>query len=221
MSFVFAFVLFNFDYLVNDHSFSQDCEVYSILTTQLNSTLCTPARETDGIQRASHVIRNAKSLGVDVFIQPRDICDGNKKLNISFVAQIFNVCPGLVLTEQVAVDLSALELDDAGDSREERTFRLWINSLNIDNLYVNDLFAEMEDGVALLKILDAVQPGSVNPKKINQAPKSRYKKVENANYAVDICKNEFKFSMINVGGLDIVDGKKKMILAIIWQLVQR
>ena len=50
-------------------------------------------------------------------------------------------------------------------------------------------------------------------------PKSRFKEVENGNYAVDLCKM-LKFSMVNVGGLDIVDGNKKLILAIIWQLMR-
>ncbi len=44
--------------------------------------------------------------------------------------------------------------------------------------------------------------------------------VENANYVVEIGK-AMKFSMINVGGLDIVDGNKKLILAIIWQLMRK
>lgn len=56
--------------------------------------------------------------------------------------------------------------------------------------------------------------------RVNVEPKSRFKQVENANYAVDIGKS-FKFSLINVGGLDIVDQNKKLILAIIWQLMRK
>ncbi len=56
--------------------------------------------------------------------------------------------------------------------------------------------------------------------RVNIEPKSRFKKVENGNYAVEICKS-FKFSMINVGGLDIIDGNKKLILAIMWQLMRK
>jgi plastin-1 len=55
--------------------------------------------------------------------------------------------------------------------------------------------------------------------RVNLEPKSRFKEVENGNYAVDLGKM-LKFSMINVGGLDIVDGNKKLILAIIWQLMR-
>lgn len=61
---------------------------------------------------------------------------------------------------------------------------------------------------------------SSSSSRVNLEPKSRFKKVENGNYAVDIGKM-FKFSMINVGGLDIVDCNKKLILAIIWQLMRK
>ena len=40
--------------------------------------------------------------------------------------------------------------DDSGDSREERAFRMWINSLGIDT-YVNSLFDDVRDGVLLLQ----------------------------------------------------------------------
>jgi hypothetical protein len=92
---------------------------------------------------------------------------GNKKLNMSFVAQLFNQCPGLVVAEEVlsTFDFASLELDDAGDSREERVFRMWINSLNIPEFYVNNLFEDLHDGVGILKLEDSVQPGVVNWKK--------------------------------------------------------
>jgi plastin-1 len=51
-------------------------------------------------------------------------------------------------------------------------------------------------------------------------PKSKFKKVENANYAVDIGK-VLKFSLVGIGGVDIVDQKKKLVLAIIWQLMRK
>jgi plastin-1 len=56
---------------------------------------------------------------------------------------------------------------------------------------------------------------------VNQHPVSRFKKVENANYAVNICANTLKMSMVNVGGLDIVDCNKKLILSIIAQLMRK
>lgn len=47
------------------------------------------------------------------------------------------------------------QLDDAGDTREERQFRLWINSLGLEQVYVNHLFADLSDGVVLLKVSKA------------------------------------------------------------------
>jgi hypothetical protein len=60
-------------------------------------------------------------LTVSSFSTPQDICDGNKKLNTSMVAQLFNTNHGLKFdTEKKRmsmVDISALNIDDAGDSR--------------------------------------------------------------------------------------------------------
>lgn len=42
---------------------------------------------------------------------------------------------------------------ETGDTREEKVFRMWINSLGIDNgeLYINNLFSDVQDGSAILK----------------------------------------------------------------------
>lgn len=47
--------------------------------------------------------------------------------------------------------------DDTGDSREERTFRLWVNSLNLDGvegapLFVTDLYHDLSNGLNILKV---------------------------------------------------------------------
>lgn len=201
----------------------KDCEIYSILTHQLDASRCPAATQGDARVKAAQVIKNAEALGARVFIQPRDITDGNKKLNISFVATLFNAFPGLYMTdtEKAEFDLSDLEIDDVGDSREERVFRMWMNSLNIEDLYINNLFDDLQDGVNLLKLFERVQPGAINWKKVNMNPSTVFKRVENCNYAVSIAKDSFKFSIVNIGGMDIVNGTKKLILAIIWQAMRK
>ena len=59
------------------------------------------------------------------------------------VAQLFNTNHGLRMDEvpiqrrsSLKEDLLALQIDDVGDTREERVFRMWINSCNIDGKYV-------------------------------------------------------------------------------------
>ena len=47
--------------------------------------------------------------------------------------------------------------DDTGDSREERTFRLWVNSLNLDGvegapLLVTDLYHDLSNGLNVLTV---------------------------------------------------------------------
>ena len=149
--------------------------------------------------------------------------EGNKKLNLGFVAQIFNANHGLYITEEqkATFDLSTLEIDDFGDSREERVFRMWINSLNMEGVFISDLFADLGDGLCLLKLLESLQPGIVNWKKVSNTDKpSRFTRIANANYVVQLAK-DMKLSLVNVGGIDIVDGNKKLILAIIWQLLRK
>lgn len=46
-----------------------------------------------------------------------------------------------------------------GDTREEKVFRMWINSLAIDNgdLYINNLFSDVQNGSAILKVGGALK----------------------------------------------------------------
>jgi hypothetical protein len=65
----------------------------------LNPSVCSPILERDPLERGAHAISNAKLLGANIFIKPKDICDVSKKLNTTFVAQIFNTCHGLSMEE--------------------------------------------------------------------------------------------------------------------------
>ena len=48
-------------------------------------------------------------------------------------------------------------------SREERTFRMWVNSLSLPNTgFIANLFDEITDGILLLKLIDSIKPGCVN-----------------------------------------------------------
>lgn len=138
--------------------------MYSVVLHRLSRGACPLILDSDLLVRATRAIDHAKFIGANVFIKPKDICDGNKKLNISLVAQLFNTCHGLNMDDVPKTelpDLSDLEIDDVGDSREERVFRMWINSLNIDGVYLNNLFADCQDGFNLIKVIDNVFPGIV------------------------------------------------------------
>lgn len=57
--------------------------------------------------------------------------------------------------------------DDIEGTKEERAFRLWINSLNIENVYIQDLFEECRDGLLFCKIVHKLNDKVVDWKKVD------------------------------------------------------
>jgi plastin-1 len=195
---------------------------YTVLLNRLNNKLCDKAAldEKDVQVRAVRVLENAKKLGVEHFITSKDIVSGNSKLNTIFTAAIFNTCHGLEPpTKEEAVEAAKLLQDDAEGSREERAFRMWMNSLGLTDVYVNNLYEDVKSGVILLKVIDKIKPGCVEWKKVDQTSMNKFKKIANCNEAVDACKKA-GLSIVGVGGIDLHDGNKKLTLGIVWQLMR-
>lgn len=65
---------------------------------------------------------------------------GQSNLNLIFIAHLFNECPGLTPTKD-EMDAAGIVDDDTDQeaSKEERVFRMWINSLGLEDVYINDL----------------------------------------------------------------------------------
>ena len=201
----------------------KDSHVYTVVLNQIQPKTCDLSALTldDPIERATRVIANAATLGVESIIKPQNIVDANQKLNLAFCAQIFNANPGLVVTEEELHEMAGLLDDDVGDSREERVFRMWMNTLGED-IHVENLYEDLRDGIVILQVMDRVEPGIVSWKGVNRTGNlNKFKKVENCNYAVVLGKaNVFKFSLVGIGGVDLVDARKKAVLSITWQLMR-
>ena len=169
--------------------------------------------------KAGKMIANSIALGVPDLISPRDILACNTKINTIFVANIYNTKHGLEeLTEEELNAIGILD-DDIEGTREERVFRLWINSLNIPGVWIEDLFEECKDGVILCKVVDKVAPGSVDWKRVEDPPKNHFGRNGNCGEALKACKDKDKglgLKMIGIGGNDIVNGDRKCILATVW-----
>lgn len=60
------------------------------------------AKEQDLEQRAELMLRQAARLDCRQFVSPHDVTSGNSKLNLAFVANLFNMHPAL---EKADVDL--------------------------------------------------------------------------------------------------------------------
>ena len=173
----------------------------------------------DDESRAAKMIANSIALGVPDLVTPRDIEACNVKINTIFVANIFNTKHGLEeLTEEELNAIGILD-DDIDASREERVFRLWINSLNLDGVWIEDLIEECKDGIILCKVVDKIKPGAIDWKRVEQPPKNDFGRNGNCGEALNGCKNKDKglgLKMIGLGGNDIVKGDRKCVLATCW-----
>lgn len=211
-----------------------DGEVYLYVLNSIGKDAC-PMEEAlsqDPETRARTAIENANNIEVPAFIQPGDILSGNKRLNLAFCAQIFNTRHGLEIDEaelkavEEAFQAAGLE-DEGDDAREERVFRMWMNSLNLGAeraegpIMISSLFDDLSDGIAILEAMDKIQPGIVDWSKVTRDPAklNTFRKVENCNYAVNIGK-QLAFSMPGTGGKDLVDKNKKLVLGLVWQLMR-
>lgn len=147
---------------------------------------------------------------------------GNSRVNTAFVAEIFNTNHGLqqlTKEEESAYDSAQMVDDDIEGSREERSFRLWINSLDIEDVYINNLFEECRDGQVLLKVIHKINPNVVEWNRVEKNPNNNFKKGINCQVAFDACA-KLKLKLMGIGAQDIQDGNKKLTLAIVWQLVR-
>ena len=205
----------------------KDSEKYTVLLNQLNKDLCDKSAldEPDKKKRAKKVIENSKKLGAESYITPADIVAGNNKLNTLFVASIFNAYPGLdPPTEEEKYEAAKLLDDDVEGAREERAFRMWINSLSLNDdngepIHINNLYEESKDGILLLRTIEKIKPGTVNWKIVDKKANNPFKKTVNCNEVIDASKKS-NYHIVGIGGGDIRDGNKKYILAIVWQMMR-
>ncbi|KAK4343542.1 hypothetical protein RND71_036636 [Anisodus tanguticus] len=206
--------------VTNFSSDLKDGEAYAHLLNTLapeHGTTSTLDTE-DPTERANLILEQAEKLDCKRYVTPKDIVEGSANLNLAFVAQIFQHRNGLT-ADTKKLSFAVMMEDDAQTSREERCFRLWINSLGIDT-YVDNLFEDVRTGWVLLEVLDKLSKGLVNWKHATKPPiKMPFRKVENCNQVISIGK-ELNFSLVNVAGNDIVQGNKKLILAFLWQLMR-
>ncbi len=210
------------DQITNFSGDIKDSVKYTVLLNQLNKSTCdkSPLDENDLTKRAEKMLNNSKKLGVESYITPKDVNNGNSKLNILFTAAIFNHCHGLdPATEQEAYDAAKLLNDDVEGTREERAFRNWMNCLGIEDLYVNNLYEDVKDGTILLRVFERISPGCVDWKKVDKHPNNKFKKIVNCNECIDAAK-KCGFSIVGIGGTDIHDGNKKLVLAVVWQMMK-
>ncbi|KAM9316964.1 plastin-1 [Gastrophryne carolinensis] len=173
--------------------------------------------EPNDLKRANYMLNQADKLGCRQFVTPSDVVSGNPKLNLAFVANLFNMYPGL--NKANGYDFNSIE----GETNEERTFRNWMNSLGV-NPYVNHLYSDLGSALVIFQLYDRTQV-PVDWGRVNKPPFSalggHMRKIENCNYAVELGRNKAKFSLVGICGHDLNEGNRTLTLALVWQLMRR
>lgn len=199
-----------------------DGENYTILLNQIKPDACDkrPLQEQDLITRAEMVLQRADAIGCRKYLTPGSMIAGNPKLNLAFVATLFNAWPSLEPVE----DAPPLEVEDfdAEGEREARVFTLWLNSLDVQP-GIFHLFEDLKDGNILAQAFDKVAPGSINWKRVSKPREgqelSRFKMVENTNYAIEVARAN-NLHIVGIQGADITDGAKTLTLGLVWQIMR-
>lgn len=197
-----------------------DSEIYTYLMKQIapndsDVDMCA-LMEPDLNKRAELMLQQAAKLGCRSFVTPNDVVNGVYKLNLAFVANLFNNHPGLDEPEGEIVGLESIE-----ETREEKTYRNWMNSMGVAP-HVNWLYSDLADGLIIFQLYDIIKPGIVNWSKVHRKfSKLRMfmEKLENCNYAVELGR-QLKFSLVGIAGQDLNDGNATLTLALIWQLMR-
>lgn len=172
----------------------------------------------DLTKRADYMLQQADRLGCRQFVTATDVVCGNAKLNMAFVATLFNKHPALTKPENQDWNLES-------ETREERTFRNWMNSLGVSP-HVHHIYGDLHDAMVILQLYERIKVPVEWESRVNLPPfkglgGGHLKMMENCNYAVELGKKKAGFSLVGIGGQDIYDGNPTLTLALVWQLMRR
>uniref|UniRef100_A0A673M2M5 Plastin-3 n=1 Tax=Sinocyclocheilus rhinocerous TaxID=307959 RepID=A0A673M2M5_9TELE len=166
--------------------------------------------EKDDLKRAECMLLQADRLGCRQFVTSTDVVSGNPKLNLAFVANLFNKYPALTKPENQDINWGLLE----GGC-----------FMSVSLLNVSVLSSDLQDALVILQLYEKIKVPVDWSNKVNKPPYPKLganmKKLENCNYAVELGKTKANFSLVGIGGQDLNDGNPTLTLALVWQLMRR
>lgn len=205
------------------HNFTKDIsdsEIYTHLLHQIAPQGADVTTEAlyirDLLQRAEIMLQQADKLGCRSFLTPQDVVSGIYKLNVAFLANLFNKFPALDIPEEPIRIETRVE-----ESRAEKTWRNWMNSLGVSP-FVNRLYSDLADGLVLIQLFDIIKPGCVQWNRVHKQftrLKGFMERLENCNYSVELGRLN-NFSLVGIAGQDIVECNQTLVSALVWQLMR-
>jgi filamin len=114
------------------------------------------------------------------------------------------------------------ERELAGDAQwkliQKNTFTRWTNEhLKTVNKHVNDLETDLSDGLRLLSLIEVLSGKRFL--RWNKRPTFRTMKLENVTLGLKFLEDDEGIRIVNIDSTDIVDGRLKLILGLIWTLI--
>jgi filamin len=102
---------------------------------------------------------------------------------------------------------------------QQKTFTRWANTyLKERMVQIKDLQKDLNDGIALINLLEIISSKSLG--KYNKKVKVRSQNLENVLLSLNFLRTE-NIKLVNIGAEDIVDGRLKLILGLIWTIILR
>jgi len=179
-----------------------------------------PLSESDPLKRAELMLCEADKMKAREFVRPNDVVEGNQKLNMAFVANLFNTYPALDAPEVQPEDDVNNE-----ETREEKTYRNWMNSMGVKP-FVNYIYEDLANGLIIFQLYDIIKPNSVNWSRVNQNLtdkqvqfKVKFLILDNCNYAIELGK-QMNFKLVGIQGSNLQEKNKLYTLALVWQLMR-
>uniref|UniRef100_A0A0K0G3L7 Fimbrin (inferred by orthology to a D. melanogaster protein) n=1 Tax=Strongyloides venezuelensis TaxID=75913 RepID=A0A0K0G3L7_STRVS len=199
-----------------------DSEIYTHLLYQVapqgSGVSLSPLNVSGNLQRATAMLQQADKLNCREFVTPSDVCNGVHNLNLAFLANLFNKYANL---PELDVEETEQINDIDGETREEKTYRNWMNSMGVKP-FVNWLYGDLQDGLIIFQLYDIIKPGIVNWKNVVTTFRKLQMfmdKISNCNYAVQLGV-QLRFSLVGIQGKDLYDGNRTLTLALVWQLMR-
>ncbi|OQV13057.1 Filamin-B [Hypsibius exemplaris] len=119
--------------------------------------------------------------------------------------------------QQMAIMEKDLREDAPWKRIQQKTFTRWINEhLKTAGESIGDLETDLSDGLQLIRLLELLTRKRFP--RFNKAPAFRSQKLENVSLALAFLDEE-GVKIVSIDSTDIVDGRLKLILALIWALI--